>query len=372
MKTVAFYLPQFHRIPENDKWWGEGFTEWTNMKKAKPLYKDHYQPRIPLNNNYYDLSDINTLKWQAEIAKKYGVYGFCFYHYWFNGKTLLEKPIELFLQNKDIDINYCLCWANENWTNGWVSDYNNILISHNFKDRKDWKQHIDYFMKFFKDERYICIDGKPVLIIYYPNIIGDVLEEMLDYWRQEAIKNGFKGITFVFQHHYFYYDKNSDKSLFDYGIEFQPAFSRITKYKENINKQNIRIMISTFLQKKLHLYLHLKKKKLVKYDYDEIWKEILKIIPEPNMFPGAFVDWDNTPRKGNRGSIIVGASPQKFKNYYKQLIIKARDVYKKDFIFLFAWNEWAEGGYLEPDEKYGYEYLEAIKQVLEETNEFPC
>ncbi|MGO5292977.1 glycoside hydrolase family 99-like domain-containing protein [Porcincola sp. LCP21S3_C12] len=135
MKTIAFYLPQFHETPENNKWWGKGFTEWTNMKKAKPLFEGHYQPRVPLNKNYYDLSNPNTIRWQAELAKENGIYGFCLYHYWFNGKLLLQKPVELLRDNKDIDIHYCLCWANENWTNGWVSDKANILIEHNFNDR---------------------------------------------------------------------------------------------------------------------------------------------------------------------------------------------------------------------------------------------
>ena len=371
MKTIAFYLPQFHRTPENDKWWGEGFTEWTNMKKAKPLYKGHYQPRVPLNNNYYDLSDVENIRWQAKIAKENGIYGFCFYHYWFNGKLLLEKPIHLFRDNKDIDLNYCLCWANENWTNGWVSDKNNILIDHDFNNREDWKKHIDYFIKFFKDDRYIKIDNKPVLIIYYPNIIGQVLPEMLEFWKKEVQKSGFDGITFVFQHHYFYYDKSTDKSLFDYGIEFQPAFSRVSKYNEKISSKNLKIKISTFLQKRLHIYIHLKKKKLVKYDYDAIWQEILDIKPEEYMFPGAFVDWDNTPRKGLRGSVIEGASPEKFKEYFRRLVVKAKKIYKKDFIFIFAWNEWAEGGYLEPDERYGFRYLNAIRDVLNSENEFP-
>lgn len=370
MKTIAFYLPQFHRTPENDKWWGEGFTEWTNMKKAKPLFDGHYQPRIPLNNNYYDLSDVNNIRWQAKIAKEHGVYGFCLYHYWFNGKLLLEKPIHLLRDNKDIDINYCLCWANENWNNGWVSDKANILIEHDFNNREDWKKHIDYFIEFFKDDRYIFIDGKPMLIIYYPNLIGP-LQEMLNFWNEEAKKVGFKGITFVFQHPYFYYDKSSNKSLFDYGIEFEPTFSRQVCYGNNSGKQNLKIKISTFLQKKLHLYIHLRKKKLVKYDYDKIWNQILNHKPDDYMFPGAFVDWDNTPRKGKRGSLMVGASPEKFKEYFRQTVRRAKNVYHKDFIFIFAWNEWAEGGYLEPDEKYKYAYLNAIYEVLKEENELP-
>lgn len=372
MKTIAFYLPQFHRTPENDKWWGEGFTEWTNMKKAQPLYEGHYQPRIPLNNNYYDLSEVNNIKWQAQIAKENGIFGFCFYHYWFNGKLLLEKPIHLFKENKDIDMNYCLCWANENWTNGWVSDKNNILIDHDFNNKVDWKKHIDYFIEFFKDKRYIRINNNPVLIIYYPNIVGKVLKEMMEFWRKEVKKAGFDDITYIFQHHYFYYDKTTDKTLFDFGIEFQPQFSMTSLYNNNVTKQNLKIKISKFLQQKLHLYIHLnKRKELIKYDYDQIWNEILKIKPEPYMFPGAFVDWDNTPRKGLRGSVVVGANPQKFKEYFKKLVIKAKNIYKKDYIFIFAWNEWAEGGYLEPDKKYGYQYLNAIRDVLLEENEFP-
>jgi len=369
MKTIAYYLPQFHRTPENDKWWGEGFTEWTNLKKAKPLFEGHYEPRIPLNQNYYDLSEIENIRWQAEIATKHGVYGFCLYHYWFNGKLLLEKPIHLLRDNKNIDIHYCLCWANENWTNGWVSDKNNILITHDFNDRQDWKKHIDYFIDFFKDARYIFIDEKPVLIIYYPNLIVP-LKEMMDFWNNEVIKAGFKGITFIFQHPYFYFDKKTDKSLFNYGIEFEPAFSRLTRYGNNTTRQNAKIMISTFMQKTLHIYLHLQKK-LVKYDYDEIWRELLARTPDAKMLPGAFVDWDNTPRKGERGSVIEGASPEKFEMYFKKLVKKAKTVYKKDYIFIFAWNEWTEGGYLEPDEKYGYAYLDAIRDVLTEENELP-
>lgn len=369
MKTIAFYLPQFHRTPENDKWWGEGFTEWTNVKKAQPLFQGHYQPRVPKDGNYYDLSDCENIRWQAKIAKENGVYGFCMYHYWFNGKLLLEKPIHLLREHEDININYCLCWANENWTNGWVSDKANILIEHDFSNREDWKKHIDYFIEFFKDKRYIKVDNKPLLIIYYPNII-EPLEEMLEFWKSEVKKAGFKGITLVFQHPYFYYDKKSNKSLFEYGIEFEPTFSRQIVYGDNTKKQNLKVKISTFLQKKLHIYIHLKKK-LVVYDYDKIWNQIISHTPDDNMYPGAFVDWDNTPRKGKRGSLMKGASPEKFKYYFRQQVKRAREIYKKDMLFIFAWNEWAEGGYLEPDEKYGYKYLEAIKDVLEEENELP-
>lgn len=370
MKTIAFYLPQFHQIPENDKWWGEGFTEWVNVKKAKPLFKGHYQPRIPLNNNYYDLSDVSNIRWQAKIAKDHGIYGFCLYHYWFNGKLLLEKPIHLLRDNKDIDINYCLCWANENWNNGWVSDRANILIANNFNDKEDWKKHIDYFLSFFSDSRYIKIDGKPLLVIYYPSIIGP-LNEMLSFWENEAIKNGYEGITFVFQHPYFYLDPKANKSIFNYGIEFQPTLSMLKLDKVNVRKQNLKIKLTSFLQKYLKLYIHLKKRELVKYDYDILWEQILSSTPDSNMFPGAFVDWDNTPRKGKRGSLVLGSTPEKFLKYFEQLVIKARSVYNKDYIFIFAWNEWAEGGYLEPDEKNQYGYLEAIYNVLVKYHELP-
>ena len=149
MKIITFYLPQFHTIPENDEWWGEGFTEWVNMKKAQPLYEGHYQPRVPLNNNYYDLSDPETMRWQVSLANKYGVYGWCLYHYWFNGKLLLEKPVENLLRDKSLNIHYCLSWANEPWTNGWVAEKAKVLIAQRYGREKEWKEHFDYLLPFF-------------------------------------------------------------------------------------------------------------------------------------------------------------------------------------------------------------------------------
>jgi len=172
MKVVALYLPQFHTIPENDTWWGEGFTEWVNIKKAIPLFENHHQPRMPLQDNYYNLADPDVMRWQASIAKEHGVYGFCFYHYWFDGKLLLQKPIENFLENKDIDIHFCISWANEHWTDQWVSEKWNVLIEQRYGERDEWKVHFDYLLPYFKDDRYIKVDEKPVFVIYCSLLFG--------------------------------------------------------------------------------------------------------------------------------------------------------------------------------------------------------
>ncbi len=375
MKIITFYLPQFHEIPENNEWWGKGFTEWVNVKKAQPLFDGHYQPRIPKDKNYYNLLDKKTIKWQAEIAKKYGIYGFCFYHYWFDGHMLLEKPIEIFLQNKDIDINYCISWANEDWTNAWANNSNKTLISQNYGSKKEWINHFDYFLRFFKDDRYIKINNKPLLIIYRPELIG-CLNEMLDTWNELAIENGFDGITFAYQHFNYGNMKNKDDSRFSYQIEYQPSYAM--KESENnrllLFLKRIKNKIDVFSQKIFHKSIQVStlKNNLKKYDYDELWNNILKRNPENEKnVPGAFVGWDNTPRKNNRGSVVVNNTPSKFENYMVKQINNAKDKYHKDFIFMFAWNEWAEGGYLEPDEKYNYEYLQAIKNALNKTNENP-
>lgn len=373
MKILAYYLPQFHEIPENNEWWGKGFTEWTNVKRARPLFEGHNIPRVPLNDNYYDLTDIAVQKWQVNLAKKYGVYGFCMYHYWFNGHMLLEKPINQYLENKELDLPFCFSWANEYWTNGWVSAENKILMAHDNSDEHDWVDHFNYFLPFFKDDRYIKVDGKPLLILYFPNILQKC-NEMIDCWRELAEKAGFPGLHILYQKAMTHFDTTFDKSKFDGGIEFQPGYSldKNTSTFETV-LYNFKFKIVNLI--KLKLGVSFKKRgnaKETHINYDEIWKDILKTTPDnTGMYPGAFVDWDNTPRKGLRGSLYDGVTPEKFKFYLSKQIQRARDIYHKDYLFIFAWNEWGESGYLEPDKKWGYGMLEAIKEALIENDEFP-
>lgn len=371
MKIIPLYLPQFHTIPENDEWWGKGFTEWTNVKGAKPLFEGHNQPRVPLNENYYDLSDVETLKWQCKIAKEHGIYGFCMYHYWFNGKLLLEKPMEMLLAHPEIDIKYCISWANHDWTDGWkASDHApKILIAHNFDDEKDWVNHFNYMLPFFKDSRYMSEDNKPLMVIYIPNLIRK-LDKMLALWTSMAKEAGFDGLTYIYQSAASSFDNSWNHKLFKYGVEMHPGyvnmyfkksngslFPRLIKYSHEIKR---------LLGIKRSLMIERKKTEVTKCNYDETWERILKIRPrdDRNMIPCAFTDWDNTPRHNMRGSAYIGATPKKFKEYFAQLVTNAKKHYKTDMIFVFAWNEWAEGGYLEPDTKNGWGYLEAIKEVV--------
>lgn len=370
-KIIAFYLPQYHTIPENDQWWGKGFTEWTNVKKAKPLFEGHDQPRIPLNHNYYNLLDDNTKIWQANLAKKYGVYGFCYYHYWFKGgKKLLEKPAEQMLKNKNVDLPFCFCWANENWTRNWDGGNREIMVEQDYGNKDDWELHFQYLLQFFKDERYITVDGKPLFVIYKPDLIIDIYE-MVQYFRKRIVEEGFSGICLAFQFPTYYADIFYRDDIFDYMIEFEPVYSRNNFQK--CSSQKVNVMRKIFGEKGIAAYRHkksnhdysvsMKSKSLGMFFYDELWESILKQEWRDNFIPGTFVDWDNTPRN-KHGVLHAGFTIEKFEKYMTLLIQKARQ-HNKKMLFINAWNEWGEGAFLEPDEKYGYQKLEAIKKALE-------
>lgn len=364
MKIIAFYLPQFHTFPENDKWWGKGFTEWTNTRKALPLFENHYQPRIPINNNYYNLSDNKTFQTQIDLAKKFGIHGFCFYHYWFkDGKKLMQTPIENYLKDKSLSLPFCLCWANEPWTRAWDGGEKEIIMPQEYGDKNEWEQHFNYLLKFFEDDRYIKIDGFPILVIYRPEIIPK-FDEMIKFWRFLAKKHGFRDIKVLSQSSFYNTNKSISKEI-DFTINYEPGFTDW----ELANKKMSTIISNFFRYPKcICNKIRLKfspNKSLNLLDYDEFYKKILSRKTKDNSYPGAFTDWDNTARRNNKARIFVGSTPQKFESYLTQLIKKERE---KDFLFITAWNEWAEGAYLEPDLKHGYGYLKALRNALNNNN----
>lgn len=352
-KLLAFYLPQYHTFPENDKWWGEGFTEWTNVKKAKKLYKKHNQPRVPLNQHYYHLLNKKDIAHQMELAKKYNVYGFCYYHYWFDGKLLMEKPLEI-IREMDEKVPYCMCWANEPWTRAWDGGSKEVLIDQKYGGEKEWEEHFQYLLKFFKDKYYIQIDGKPVLLIYRTNNIPNC-NEMISYWKKKAQEVGFNGLYIVEERNSFQkeiYSKYSDAIL-----DFEPQYTmrhRRTYFHKGYDK----IRRGLF-----NLITH---SKITLYDYDVLWRISLRRKYKKQsyqQFLGAFVDWDNTARRGKTCTLVTGSTPEKFEKYLKMQKRKAEEI-ESEFVFVNAWNEWAEGTYLEPDEKNKYAYLEAVRNVF--------
>lgn len=377
IKTIAFYLPQFHAIPENDKWWGKGFTEWTNVKKAVPLFEGHDQPKVPLHNVYYDLLDDEVKIWQADLAKKYGIFGFCYYHYWFHkGKMLLEQPAEQMLANTKIDMPFCFSWANENWSRNWDGGNHEILMKQEYGGRKDWEKHFMYLLPFFRDERYITIKGKPLFIIYKPEQIIDILP-MMKYFRKRAKEEGFPGLCLAFQFPTYYSDMYYRDDIFDFRIAFEPVYSRSEKVNGHL-KIDKRVQIIRRLTGEGILSFYRKKRqkrtvptwrkpaRLTHLSYEEAWQKILKQTWLEDLMPGAFVDWDNTPR--NRYGIEYdGFTIERFREYFERLVARAHRE-KKPMIFINAWNEWGEGAFLEPDEKYGYRKLEAIRDALKQYN----
>ena len=351
MKIITFYLPQFHQIPENDEWWGEGFTEWTAVKQAEPLFEGHYQPRIPLYGDYYNLLDKRVMESQSALMKKYGVFGQCFYHYYFkDGKQVLQKPAENLLAWTDIDMPFCFSWANDAWVRSWSAvkgngfDWapkfaknrlkDNVLLEQDYGCEADWKKHFYYLLPFFRDKRYIKIEGKPVFLIYHPAFIP-CLEEMICYWKKLSQKEGMEGMYII--------GANWNEAQMPFlDALYCHAPSSLFGVTQKVFNGGCHTM-----------------------NYDELWRNILSEMPcgSQKLYYGGFVDFDDSPRRGNDGRALIDVSPVKFEMYLKQLLKKS-EVYGNEYVFLNAWNEWGEGMYLEPDERYGTSYLEAVSNAL--------
>lgn len=340
IKLIAYYLPQFHEIPENNEAWGKGFTEWRNVKKAVPLYDGHNQPREPLSDNYYSLLDIETMKWQASLAEKYGIYGFCFYHYWFkDGRKVLEKPAEMLLSHQEVEMPFCFSWANEPWTKSWhgAAGEKEILLEQGYGSEEQWRKHFEYLFPFFCDERYIKVDGKPVFLIYQINKIG-CFNRMVDYWNNLAVSRGLPGIYIV--------DMLTNDGKRSYNkrvsatVDFQPGKIQRRLKSRSCEEGGCR-----------------------KLSYDDNCFFMLNEIHKKNEFRCVFIDYDDTPRRGMKGVVYEGSSPEKFGRYL-QKTIELSTKEESGFIFVNAWNEWGEGNYLEPDKKNGYAYLEAVQMAM--------
>lgn len=357
MRALALYLPQFHTFKENDEWWGEGYTEWTAVKRARPLFKGHMQPRVPLDSRYYDLVNdgLQTLKWQADLAKKYGIYGFCIYQYWFSGRQLMERPAEILRDHPEIDINYCICWANESWTRTWYGLESEVLMLQEYGGEPEWRKHFEYLLGFFRDERYIKIDNRPVLMIYRSFDI-EKLPEMRALFDKLAREAGFDGVYIISGKTAGEQESREDcidaKYYFEPGFSLKHDISPVGKFCYNAQVAILSVINRVFKTKHLERRIPI----------ERIYRAIENRDYAEDEFPGVLARWDNTPRRDYKGLLYTGANPASFKRCLETLRVKLEGR-KNDFVIINAMNEWGEGAMLEPDEHEGYSYLEAVAEV---------
>lgn len=349
-RILAFYLPQFHPIPENDEWWGKGFTEWTNVGRAKPLFPCHNQPRVPADLGYYDLRLPETREAQAELAKEAGIDGFCYWHYWFEpGKELLQRPFNEVVDSGEPDFPFCLAWANENWyAKTWDKDgTKKLLAEQKYLGEKDYTAHFYSLLKAFKDKRYIKQDGKPVFIIYKP-LANSEIKVFMDIWQSLAKKEGLKGIYFIS------HLMNSRKNLEVYkNMGFDNV--NICNFGGGMENRSFAEKIVTKAFRKIfRLPMIYSYKRAIKYFFDK------KVDSNIFVCPTIITGWDHTPRSGRNGAVYVGRTPDLFYEHAKIVTENTNS----PFIFVKSWNEWAEGNYLEPDLKDGKAYIEALKKAV--------
>ena len=346
VRAIAFYLPQFHPFPENDQWWGKGFTEWTNVGKAKPLFQGHYQPHCPIHLGYYDLRIPDVMVEQARIARQHGIGGFAYHFYWFSGRTLMERPLRAMLANQEVDIPFFLSWANENWTRRWDGKDSEVLIkqTHSDEDSQAMMRHICQYMR---DPRYIRVNGRPVLSIYRPRQIPR-LSATLQILRDEARKQGVGDLYLIGIQRDMTEDHRKDG--FDVNLEFAPHGIDQTDLSAIYPLQN------RSFTGRLH-------------DYDTAVSVALAQDDSGlQRHRCATLSWDNTARSPDRAMIYVGFSVDSYKRWLTELCARARaETWRhpdERFVFINAWNEWAEGTHLEPDQRYGFAYLEATRQAV--------
>lgn len=362
IRAIAFHLPQFHPIPENDEWWGKGFTEWTNVVKATPRLPGHYQPHLPADLGFYDLRLPEARAAQAELASSYGIYGFCYYHYWFNGHQLLERPVNEILQSGEPDFPFCLCWANENWTRRWDGQESEILLEQKYGFDDDLA-HIRALIPFFHDTRYIRVMNRPFFAVYRPSLLPDP-QRTADLWRREVERAGLKGIFLV--------QVETGKEFcdpahigFDCSLEFEPrwvAMWRLQRFRRKWwHRHKLGTGEAVFREN-------------IIYDYEDlVGRALAEPLPEYPRIPCVCPGWDNSPRRKTGAVIFMNSTPERYERWLREIVERRAARAGADenpgfspesLVFINAWNEWAEGNHLEPCQKWGRGYLEATGRAL--------
>jgi glycosyltransferase involved in cell wall biosynthesis len=343
VRLIAFYLPQFHPIPENNAWWGEGFTEWTNVAKAQPLFPEHYQPRLPADLGFYDLRLPEVRQKQADLAKEYGIHGFCYYHFWFDGKRLLDRPFSEVLSSGEPDFPFCLCWANEPWSRRWDGRPRDVLQPQSYGEEDD-VAHILWLIPALRDPRAIKIEGKPVFLVYQGRELPDPART-IETWRREVLKAGLEGIYLIAVETGWDAGWDATQEGFDAKVLFMPQFS--------ILRTTPRIPMGG-------------RESLQVYDYHTAWPILAHPEPAPyRRYDTVFPSWDNSPRAGDNATVLHNSTPEAYKQWLSQAIARAQPQPPDHrIVFINAWNEWAESTYLEPDMRHGRAYLDATRQAL--------
>lgn len=353
---IAYYLPQYHPFAQNDEWWGKGFTEWTNVGKAKPLFRGHYQPKVPADLGYYDLRLPEVREQQVELAKEAGVGGFCYWHYWFGGKgrQLMNEIIDEVLESGKPDFPFCFGWANESWkAKQWNKDGSGdrVIMEQRYEGVEDYRLHFEYALKFFKDSRYIKVDNKPVFVIYNPDQLPD---DFIEVWNKYAQEEGFGGMCFIARL----------RQLLDADILNGKGYDMYSRTREKY----VYYKCGKFQFLRYKVLSWLKGLKGTAIPYKESLKHMSDKVEDTreNFCPTLLPNWDHSPRSGKSAFMLIDSKPEYFYNHACDILGNIRNK-KNKIVFLKSWNEWGEGNYMEPDLKYGKGYIEALRDAIKNT-----